>query len=127
MRTDIYSPDHLEVAPVAPVAPASACHPKIGATGASTGNAVAPAKSLAAKGRSQRGHRGHLRSKDHGNPVSSNRGRVSRSILNKEMAPVAPVASPLISQWVSRGHLDFAGGPGGPGHHRARAPPDLMT
>jgi hypothetical protein len=123
MNIDIFLHDRLEVAPVAPVGLASARHPKIGATRASAEHAVAPRNSLATQDRSQRGHRGHLRSKGYGNPASSNRGRVARSILYKEMAPVAPVASRLISQWFSRGHLSFAGGPGGPSTCRARAPP----
>jgi hypothetical protein len=123
MRADILSPDRLEVAPVAPVAPARARHPKIGATGASAEYAVAPRKSLTRKDRSQRGHRGHLRSTGYRTPVSSNRGRVARSILCLEIGRVAPVASRLLSQGFSRGHLGFAGGPGGPSTCRARAPP----
>lgn len=123
MNIDIFSHDGLRVAPVAPVAPTDARRPSLGATRASAEHAVAPRNSLATQDRSQRGHRGHLRSKGYGNPVSSNRGRVARSILYKEMAPVAPVASRLISQWFSRGHLSFAGGPGGPSTCRARAPP----
>ena len=123
MNIDIFLRDRSRVAPVAPVAPTDARRPSLGATRASAEHAVAPPKSLAAKGRSQRGHRGHLRSMGYRNPVSSNRGRVARSILCFEIGRVAPVASRLISQWFSRGHLNFAGGPGGPSTCRARAPP----
>ena len=123
MNIDIFSRDRLKVAPVALVAPAHARHPNFGATRASAEYAVAPRKSLATQGRSQRGHRGHPRSKGHGYPASSNRGRVARSILCFEIGKVAPLASPLIAQWLSRGHLSFAGGPGGPSTCRARAPP----
>jgi len=123
MNIGILSLDRFQVAPVAPVAPSSTRHPKIGATGASAGYAVAPLNSLTTQDRSQRGHRGHLRSKGYGNPASSNRGRVARSILCFEIGRVAPVASRLISQGFSRGHLGFAGGPGGPSACRARAPP----
>jgi hypothetical protein len=123
MSSDIFAPDRSKVAPVVQVAPASASHPKIGATGATAKYRVAPLKSLVTQGRSQRGHRGHPQGKGHRNSVSSNRGRVARSILCFEIDKVAPVASHLISQWVSRGHLSFAGGPGGPSYNRARAPP----
>lgn len=127
MSADLFSPRRLKVAPVAPLAPGGAPDPKIGATRASDVYAVAPRKSLATKGRSQWSHRGHPKGKGHGNPVSSNRGRVARSILCFKIGRVAPVASRLISQWLNWGHLDFAGGSGGPSRYRARAPPDLMT
>lgn len=123
MNIDIFFHDRLRVAPVAPVAPTDARRSNSGATGASAEHAVAPSNLLTTRDRSQRGHQGHLRSKGYGNPVSSNRGRVARSILCFEIGRVAPVASHLISQWFSRGHLSFAGGPGGPSTCRARAPP----
>ena len=123
MNIDIFLHDHSRVAPVALVALTAADCLKFGATGASAEHAVAPRNSLATQDRSQRGHRGHLGSKGYGNPVSSNRGRVARSILCFEIGRVAPVASRLNSQWFSRGHLSFAGGPGGPSACRARAPP----
>ncbi len=123
MNIDIFLRNRFRVAPVAPVAPTAPDRLKFGATGASAEHAVAPRKSLAAQDRSQRGHRGHLWTKGYGTPVSSNRGRVARSILCFEIGRVAPVASRLISQGFSRGHLGFAGGPGGPIKCRARAPP----
>lgn len=120
MSSNIFAPDRSKVAPVARVAPASARPPKIGATGATAKYRVAPLKSLVTQDRSQRGH---PQNKGHGNSLSSNRGRVARSILCFEIDRVAPVASHLISQWLSWGHLSFAGGPGGPSYNRARAPP----
>ena len=123
MNINIFLHDRFRVAPVAPVAPTEARRPDFGATRASAEHAVAPRNSLVTQDRSQRGHRGHLGSKGYGNPASSNRGRVARSILCFEIGRVAPVASRLISQWFSRGHLNFAGGPGGPSTCRARAPP----
>ena len=111
------------VARVAPVAHAGGFDRRNEATKATTENAVASANPLTDEVGSQPGHRGHLRREGYGNPVSINRGRVARSILLKEIDRVAPVASALTAQWVSWGHLNFAGGFGGPTVRGARAPP----
>ena len=104
----------LAVARVAPVAHAGRCDQRNEATKATSENAVASANPLTKEVRSQRGHRCHPGTEGHGNPVSPNWGRVARSILLKEIDRVAPVASALAAQWVSWGHLNFAGGFGAP-------------
>lgn len=115
----------MTVALVATVAPAGLAGRRVGASRATCGNGVASRKPLTTQYRSQWGHRGHPGMEDIENDVSSNRGRVARSILYKVVAPVAPLASALIHQRVRWGHCDFVSGPGGPCASRARAPPDI--
>jgi hypothetical protein len=113
----------LAVARVAPVAHAGGYDRQDEATKATTENVVASANPLTNEVRSQRGHRCHPGTEDYGSPISSIWGRVARSILLKEIDRVAPVASALVAQWVSRGHPNSVGGFGGPALRGARAPP----